>query len=66
LAYEPSSFLENPYNNGRTFSKLLCASLKPVILTGIHTGLRRGEILPFKWGNIDFKEKGVFIETKKK
>jgi integrase len=57
--------LENPYNNGRTFSKLLCAFLELVVLIDIHTGLRRGEILPFKWENIDFKEKGIFIETTK-
>jgi integrase len=64
-ACEPSSLLENPNNKGRTFSKLLCAFLKPIILIGIHTGLRRGEILSLGWKDIDFKERRILIETTK-
>lgn len=62
---DPSSLLANPHNKGRVFSKLLCAFLKPIVLIGIHTGLRRGEILSLKWKDIDFKERRILIETTK-
>jgi integrase len=64
-ACAPSSLSDNPNNKGRTFSKLLCAFLKPIVLIGIHTGLRRGEILSLRWKDIDFKEQRILIETTK-
>lgn len=65
LACEASSLLENPHNKGRTFSKLLCAFLKSIVLLALHTGCRRSEILSLRWKDIDFKERRILIETTK-
>ena len=47
-ACEISCLLENPYDKGRTFSKLMSVYFKPIVLTAIHTEFRRGEILSLK------------------
>ena len=39
--------------------------LKPIIITALQTGMRRGEILNLKWENIDFKLNFIeLLETK--
>lgn len=39
--------------------------LKPIIITALHTGMRRGEILNLKWSNIDFVQGFIeLLETK--
>ena len=65
MACGPPSLMENPHNKGRTFSKLLCVFLKPIVLTAAHTGLRMGEILSLRWKDIEFKERRILIEKTK-
>ena len=39
--------------------------LKPIVITAIHTGMRKGEILKLKWKNIDFEQQLISVtETK--
>lgn len=39
--------------------------LKPIVLTALQTGMRRGEILNLKWANIDFEQGFIeLLETK--
>lgn len=39
--------------------------LKPIIITALQTGMRRGEILNLKWSNIDFEQGFIeLLETK--
>lgn len=38
--------------------------LKPIIITALNTGMRRGEILPLKWEQIDFKKGLIVINDK--
>ena len=64
-ACNPSSLMGNPYNQGRTFSKLLCAFLKPLVLIALHTGLRRSEILSLRWKDVNLKERRIIIEKSK-
>ena len=64
-ACDPSPLMDNPNNKGRTFSKLLCAFLRPIVLTSIHTGFRMGETLSLRWKDIDLKERRILIETTK-
>jgi integrase len=64
-ACEVSSLAENPNNKGRTFSKLLTVFLKPVVLTAIHTGARRSEILSLRWKDIDFTQRRIMFEVTK-
>jgi len=62
---DTACLLENPHNKERKFSKLLSVFLKPVVLTALHTGFRRGEILSLKWKNIDYKERRITTEATK-
>lgn len=64
-ASDPNSLLNNPNNWGRTFSKLLTAFLRPIIITAFHTGMRMGEILNLKWKDIDFKNRIISVEMTK-
>ncbi|MDA2920011.1 tyrosine-type recombinase/integrase [Desulfobacterota bacterium AH_259_B03_O07] len=47
-------------------NKLLSNSashLKPIILTAINTGMRKGEIISLKWSNVDFDNDLITIEA---
>lgn len=39
--------------------------LKPIVLTGLHTGMRRGEILNLKWNQVDLSKKTIRVEKTK-
>ena len=39
--------------------------LKPIILTSLYTGMRKGEILKLKWEDIDFDQRIIFVRTSK-
>lgn len=48
----------------------LCAAsnstyMLPIFTIAIHTGMRRGEILSLKWGDINFEEKEIHLSTSK-
>jgi len=46
--------------------RLLSASavhLKPIIITALNTGMRRGEILSLKWSNVDFENNRLIINA---
>lgn len=48
--------------------RLLVASaehLKPILIAGLNTGMRLGEILSLKWGQIDFEKELVRVEKTK-
>ena len=42
-----------------------CSHLAPIIITALHTGMRRGEILKLKWEDIDFKNGFIFVKDSK-
>jgi integrase len=37
------------------------AHLRPIVLIGLHTGMRRGEILSLRWGQIDFVRESIHL-----
>ena len=39
--------------------------LKPIIITALNTGMRKGEILNLKWSNVDFKTRYILVEETK-
>lgn len=39
--------------------------LRPVVLTALHSGMRRGEILSLKWKNVDMLKKVITVEHTK-
>ncbi|MCX5835147.1 MAG: tyrosine-type recombinase/integrase [Deltaproteobacteria bacterium] len=39
--------------------------LAPIVITALNTGMRKGEILNLKWGNVDFPERYITVEGTK-
>jgi integrase len=39
------------------------AQLKPLVITALHTGFRKSELLSLKWGNIDFRHHLIKVEA---
>lgn len=49
----------------KAFHNAASKVLKPIIETAYYTGMRRGEILNLKWGNVDLENKYILVvETK--
>ena len=64
-AVDPLSYIEDPNNALNPLSKFRSVYLKPIVEIGLHTGMRRGEILGLGWKNIDFKERRIILEKTK-
>jgi integrase len=41
------------------------AHLKPIVVTALNTGMRKGEILSLRWDNIDFKHNFILLDVTK-
>ena len=44
---------------------LLDGQLKPIVTLAVHTGMRRGEILPLEWENVNFEQGIISLEDTK-
>jgi integrase len=56
------------YLTGEEIDRLLSVApnhLKPVLITALQTGMRRGEILNLKWEDVDFKTGQITVTTSK-
>jgi len=36
--------------------------LRPIVVTALQTGMRKGEIINLKWANVDFKNRAIPVE----
>lgn len=63
LAKKPPRFLSQT-----EIKKLIDAAegshIQPIIVTAIHTGMRKSELLNLKWSDIDFDQKTITIQPK--
>ena len=39
--------------------------LRPLLITALHTGMRKGEILNLKWADVDFKRRCITVQKSK-
>jgi len=37
--------------------------LRPIVMTALHTGMRKGEILSLKWADVDMKNRFIFLRN---
>ncbi len=54
--------------DGDEIERLLGAaseSFRPILLTALHSGMRRGEILNLKWADVDFKNSIITVQESK-
>jgi integrase len=54
--------------DGDEIERLLAAAsegFRPILITALHTGMRRGEILKLKWADVDFKNRIITIQESK-
>jgi len=54
--------------DGDEIQRLLTAaseSFRPILLTALHSGMRRGEILNLKWPDVDFKNSIITVQESK-
>lgn len=60
-------FLPNPLNEQEIQKLLVCLAeyIRPCIIFGFYTGLRRQELLGLRWENIDFAKRTIFIPKTK-
>jgi len=67
LFSEKSNFKERILSAEEEKKLLECSSehLRPIILTALHTGMRRGEILSLKWHQVDLAKRTVRAEKTK-
>jgi integrase len=38
-------------------------TLKPIVITGLHTGFRKSEVLSLTWANVDFQHRLITVEA---
>jgi len=48
----------------RALVRAACASLRPVLVCALSTGMRRGELLALRWGCVDFGRRVLVVEAK--
>ena len=54
--------------DGDEVARLLTAAsqtFRPILITALHSGMRRGEILNLKWPDVDFKNRIITVQKSK-
>jgi len=64
-ACEPQILKANPMNAGRILSPLIELYLSSVVLSALHTGMRRSEILSLKWTDVDLRARMIRLRDTK-
>lgn len=54
-----------PVEECQTLIDCCAPHLKPIVTVALHTGMRRGEILNLKWGQVDLKHGFILLEITK-
>ena len=49
----------------QTLLTAACSEFRPILITALHTGMRRGEILNLKWLDVDFQNRIITIQESK-
>lgn len=58
----------NRYLNHEEIQRLLSLAsdgFRPILVTALHTGMRRGEILSLKWADVDLKARNITVRKTK-
>lgn len=67
VAYFPERQVERILTDNEA-AKLVAAcgqAVRPVVITALNTGMRRGEILDLRWENVDFERRFIRVERSK-